>query len=54
MDPYIKNIKYETVAKLTELASVQPDQGAGKTLAQNKFVSVAFFAFDKGGKISQV
>jgi quercetin dioxygenase-like cupin family protein len=48
---FIKNIPHEEVVKLTEQVSVQPGQVVSKTLAQNKFVSVTVFAFDKGEEI---
>ncbi|GKH34217.1 cupin domain-containing protein [Muricomes sp. OA1] len=49
---HIKNIDHETVLSLTELVDAQPGQIVSKTLAQNDYVSVTLFAFDKGEEIS--
>lgn len=49
---YIKNIDHETVLSLTDLVNAQPGQIVSKTLAQNDYVSVTLFAFDKEEEIS--
>jgi len=48
---YIKNIQHEYVLSLSEQIQVQPGQVVSKTLAQNDYVSVTLFAFDKGEQI---
>ena len=49
---YIKNIEHEKVMKLADQVAIQPGQVVSKTLAQNEYVSVTLFAFDKGEEIS--
>ena len=49
---FIKNILHETVLSLADQVQVQPGQIVGKTLAQNEYVSITLFAFDKNEEIS--
>ncbi|MGI6005282.1 MAG: cupin domain-containing protein [Christensenellales bacterium] len=49
--PYIKNLDHETVLRLSQEVDILPGQIVSKTLAQNKFVSLTIFAFDKGEEI---
>lgn len=48
----MKNIDKSTVLQLKELVSYQDGQVVSKTLAQNDYVSVTLFAFDKDEEIS--
>ncbi len=48
----IKNISKAEVLTLKEQVSYQPGQVVSKTLAQNCYVSVTLFAFDKDEEIS--
>ena len=48
----IKNISKAEVLTLKEQVSCQPGQVVSKTLAQNGYVSVTLFAFDKDEEIS--
>ena len=47
----IKNISKAEVLTLKEQVSYQPGQVVSKTLAQNGYVSVTLFAFDKDEEI---
>jgi quercetin dioxygenase-like cupin family protein len=47
----IKNIPHETVLSLSEQVQILKGQVVSKTLAQNDFVSITVFAFDKGEEI---
>lgn len=47
----IKNIPHETVLSLSEQVQILKGQVVSKTLAQNNFVSITIFAFDKGEEI---
>ena len=48
----IKNIEHEKVLALSEQLEVLKGQAVSKTLAQNKYVSLTLFAFDKDEEIS--
>ena len=52
MQKFIKNIIHETPIKIADEVSYQPGQIVSKTLAQNKYYSLTFFAFDKNEEIS--
>lgn len=49
---YMKNIPGEEVLELAALVEAGPGQVVSRTLAQNPFVSITLFAFDKGEEIS--
>lgn len=51
MDKYIKNFPIEEVTTLKGQVQIQDGQIVSKTLAQNKYVSITLFAFDKGEEI---
>ena len=48
----MKNISKAEVLTLNDQVSYQEGQVVSKTLAQNPFISVTLFAFDKGEEIS--
>lgn len=48
----MKNISKAEVLTLKDQVSYQEGQVVSKTLAQNPFISVTLFAFDKGEEIS--
>lgn len=48
----MKNISKAVVLTLKDQVSYQEGQVVSKTLAQNPFISVTLFAFDKGEEIS--
>ena len=52
MKPYIKNIPHETAFTFASQIDILPGQVVSKTLAQNSYVSITLFAFDKGEEIS--
>ena len=52
MEQYIKNIPHDTEISLAEQVDIRPGEIVSKTLAQNKYVSITLFAFDKGEEIS--
>ena len=52
MEQYIKNIPHDTGISLAEQVDIRPGEIASRTLAQNKYVSITLFAFDKGEEIS--
>lgn len=47
----IKNIDKSEVLVLKEQVTYQKQQIVSKTLAQNEYVSITLFAFDKGEEI---
>ena len=47
MSKLIKNFPIEEVTNLAEVVNIQEGQIVSKTLAQNKYVSMTLFAFDK-------
>ena len=49
---YMKNIPGEEVVALAALVHAGQGQVVSRTLAQNPYVSVTLFAFDKGEEIS--
>jgi len=49
---YMKNIPGEEVLDLASLIQAGPGQVVSRTLAQNPYVSVTLFSFDKGEEIS--
>lgn len=52
MEQYIRNIPHDTEISLTDQVDIRPGEIASKTLAQNRYVSITLFAFDKGEEIS--
>ena len=52
MSIYIKHIPREQIFSLAEQVEILPGQIVSKTLAQNAYVSLTLFAFDKGEEIS--
>lgn len=48
---YIKNINHESVETLSSLVNIQSGQVVSRTLAQNEYLSLTVFAFDKGEEI---
>lgn len=52
MSKLIKNFPIEEVTNLAEVVNIQKGQIVSKTLAQNKYVSMTLFAFDKDEEIS--
>lgn len=52
MSKLIKNFPIEEVTNLAEVVNIQEGQIVSKTLAQNKYVSMTLFAFDKDEEIS--
>ena len=52
MEQYIKNIPRDTEISLADQVDIRPGEIASKTLAQNKYVSITLFTFDKGEEIS--
>ena len=48
----MKNLSKAEVLTLKDQVSYQEGQVVSKTLAQNPFISVTLFAFDKGEEIS--
>ena len=50
--PGMKNIPKSEIFKMRDLVACQEGQVVSKTLAQNPFMSVTLFAFDKGEEIS--
>ena len=52
MESKMKNIKKAEVLQLQNEVSYQDGQVVSKTLAQNQFVSLTLFAFEKGEEIS--
>ena len=52
MEAKIKNIKKAELLQLQNEVSYQDGQVVSKTLAQNQFVSLTLFAFEKGEEIS--
>ena len=52
MKPYIKNMPRDEVVNLADLVAIQPGQVVSRTLAQNNYVSLTLFAFDKDEEIS--
>lgn len=48
----MKNISKAEVMVLKQQVDYQPGQVVSKTLAQNEYVSVTIFSFDKGEEIS--
>jgi len=48
----MKNIPGEEVINLASLVEAGPGQVVSRTLAQNPYVSITLFAFDKGEEIS--
>lgn len=51
-EKFIKNIDPKTVLEMDQLVSYQQGQVVSKTFAQNKYVSLTLFAFDKDEEIS--
>ncbi len=47
-----KNIDFSSALNLTEQVQYQDGQIVSKTLAQNDYVSITLFAFEKGEEIS--
>ena len=54
MSIYIKHIPREQIFSLAEQVEILPGQIVSKTLAQNAYVSLTLFAFDKGEEINVV
>ena len=52
MSKLIKNFPIEEVTNLAGVVNIQEGQIGSKTLAQNKYVSMTLFAFDKDEEIS--
>ena len=52
MSKLIKNFPIEEVTNLAGVVDIQEGQIVSKTLAQNKYVSMTLFAFDKDEEIS--
>lgn len=52
MEMKLKNIKKSEVLRLRDEVQYQEGQIVSKTLAQNEFVSLTLFAFEKGEEIS--
>ena len=52
MSKLIKNFPIEEVTNLAGVVNIQEGQIVSKTLAQNKYVSMTLFAFDKDEEIS--
>ena len=52
MSKLIKNFPIEEVTNLAGVVAIQEGQIVSKTLAQNKYVSMTLFAFDKDEEIS--
>ena len=52
MSRLIKNFPIEEVTNLAGVVDIQEGQIVSKTLAQNKYVSMTLFAFDKDEEIS--
>ena len=52
MSIYIKHIPREQIFSLAEQVEILSGQIVSKTLAQNAYVSLTLFAFDKGEEIS--
>ena len=52
MSKLIKNFPIEEVTNLAGVVNTQEGQIVSKTLAQNKYVSMTLFAFDKDEEIS--
>lgn len=52
MSTLIKNFPIEEVTNLAGVVNIQEGQIVSKTLAQNKYVSMTLFAFDKDEEIS--
>lgn len=52
MSKLIKNFPIEEVTNLAGVVDIQEGQIVSKTLAQNKYVSMTIFAFDKDEEIS--
>ncbi|HEY8423855.1 MAG TPA: cupin domain-containing protein [Clostridia bacterium] len=52
MDKILKNIEFEKTLELGSLVQYQEGQVVSRTLAQNQYVSVTLFSFDKGEEIS--
>ncbi len=48
---FIKNIPHETPISLAQQVDIMQGQVVSKTLAQNKFISITVFAFDKDEEI---
>ncbi|VEU80464.1 cupin domain-containing protein [Haploplasma axanthum] len=47
-----KNITLSEIKQLENEVSYQPNQVSSKTIAQNKYVSITLFSFDKDEEIS--
>ena len=50
--PYIKNIERNEILRLSESVDILPGQVVSKTLAQNPYLGVTLFSFDKGEEIT--
>lgn len=51
MSNFIKNIDHKKIVELSNEIGYQEGQVASKTLAQNDYVSITIFSFDKGEEI---
>ena len=51
MPKYIKNLNHEEILKLSGQINILPGQVVSKTLAQNDYVSMTLFGFDKNEEI---
>ena len=52
MKQLLKNIEFEAALSFADQVGYLPGQVTSKTLAQNPYVSLTLFAFDKGEEIS--
>ena len=52
MKQLLKNIEFETALSFADQVGYLPGHVTSKTLAQNPYVSLTLFAFDKGEEIS--
>lgn len=52
MEQYLKNIPFEQAMKFKDQVDYIDGQVASKTIAQNEYVSLTLFAFEKGEEIS--